>query len=124
MAQRMMPPKMLPECRFTLGLRSMILNPSVTFSMVSPPPTRVEKFAPARHRTAVVVHGRVASPAPLTRRPILPSSEIYEGRASRRLDLGRILLVLVAHGDDVGWRKSAFESKLSFASVRSRAHRP
>ena len=35
----MMPPKMLTRIAFTFGSRRMILNASVTFSAVAPPPT-------------------------------------------------------------------------------------
>src|SRR5689334_6608416 len=38
-SQRMMPPKMLTRIAFRSGLRSMILNASVTFSADAPPPT-------------------------------------------------------------------------------------
>ena len=40
----MMPPKMLTRIALSPGLRSMILNASVTFSAVAPPPTS-RKFA-------------------------------------------------------------------------------
>src|SRR6267143_1680577 len=43
-SQRMMPPKMLTRIALSDGLRSMILNASVTFSVVAPPPTS-RKFA-------------------------------------------------------------------------------
>src|SRR5467141_2134894 len=43
-SQRMMPPKMFTRIAFSDGLRSMILNASVTFSVVAPPPTS-RKFA-------------------------------------------------------------------------------
>src|SRR5262249_30088132 len=38
-SQRMMPPKMLTRIAFRAGVLSMILNASVTFSVVAPPPT-------------------------------------------------------------------------------------
>ena len=44
MSHFMMPPKMLTRIAFSAGLRSMILNASVTFSVVAPPPTS-RKFA-------------------------------------------------------------------------------
>ena len=38
-SQRMMPPKMLTRIALSSGFVSMILNASVTFSAVAPPPT-------------------------------------------------------------------------------------
>ena len=76
-SQRMMPPKMLTRMPFTFGLRSMILNASVTFSAVAPPPTS-RKFAGSAPNSLIVSIVAIASPAPLTRQPMLPSSEMYE----------------------------------------------
>ncbi len=93
----------------------MILNASVTFSVVAPPPTS-RKFAGDAPNSLIVSIVAIARPAPLTRQPMLPSSEMYErsnfdasisaGSSSSRSRISTIS----------GWRKSAFESKLSLAS--------
>ena len=71
----MMPPKMLTRIAFTFGFFSMILNASVTFSAVAPPPTS-RKLAGEPPYSLMMSMVAIASPAPLTRQPILPSSEI------------------------------------------------
>ncbi len=72
-SQRMMPPKMLTRIALTFGLPSMILNASVTFSAEAPPPTS-RKFAGEPPKSLIVSIVAIASPAPLTRQPMLPSS--------------------------------------------------
>src|SRR4029453_9783887 len=72
-SQRMMPPKMLTRMPFTLRLRSMILKASVTFSAVAPPPTS-RKLAGSPPNSLIVSIVAIASPAPFTRQPMLPSS--------------------------------------------------
>src|SRR3989344_2328484 len=69
----MMPPKMLTRMPFTLGLLSMILKASVTFSAVAPPPTS-RKLAGSPPNSLMVSMVAMARPAPLTRQPMLPSS--------------------------------------------------
>ena len=71
-SQRMMPPKMLTRIALTLLLLSMILKASVTFSAVAPPPTS-RKFAGSPPNSLIVSIVAIASPAPLTRQPMLPS---------------------------------------------------
>ncbi len=71
----MMPPKMLTRIAFRSGFFSMILNASVTFSVVAPPPTS-RKFAGSPPNSLIVSIVAIASPAPLTRQPMSPSSEM------------------------------------------------
>ncbi|KAG1433413.1 hypothetical protein G6F57_022168 [Rhizopus arrhizus] len=73
MSQRTMPPKMLTRMAFTLLLASMILNASVTFSAVAPPPTS-RKLAGSPPNSLMVSIVAMARPAPFTRQPMLPSS--------------------------------------------------
>jgi hypothetical protein len=68
----MMPPKMLTRMPLTSGFFSMILNASVTFSAVAPPPTS-RKFAGLPPNSLMVSIVAIARPAPLTRQPMLPS---------------------------------------------------
>src|SRR5206468_6931648 len=69
----MMPPKMLTNIALRPDLRSMILNASVTFSAVAPPPTS-RKFAGDPPKCLMVSMVAMARPAPLTMQPMLPSS--------------------------------------------------
>src|SRR5256885_499394 len=71
----MMPPKMLTRMPSTLGFLSMILKASVTFSGVAPPPTS-RKLAGSPPNSLMVSMVAMARPAPLTRQPMLPSSEM------------------------------------------------
>jgi hypothetical protein len=57
----------------TFGFRNMILNASVTFSVVAPPPTS-RKLAGSPPNSLMVSMVAIASPAPFTRQPMLPSS--------------------------------------------------
>src|SRR5690606_17856066 len=75
-SQRMMPPKMLTRIAFRFGLLSLILEASVTFSVVAPPPTS-RKFAGSPPNSLIVSIVAIARPAPLTRQPMLPSSWMY-----------------------------------------------
>ena len=74
----MMPPKMLTKIAFTFGLFRIILKAFVTCSCVAPPPTSrkfagaTPYFSPACLMMSIVA---IARPAPLTRQPMLPSSE-------------------------------------------------
>ena len=73
MSHFMMPPKMLTKIPFTLGSAVMILNASVTFSAVAPPPTS-RKFAGSPPKCLMMSIVAIARPAPLTMQPMLPSS--------------------------------------------------
>ena len=93
----------------------MILNASVTFSAVAPPPTS-RKFAGSAPNSLMVSIVAIASPAPFTRQPMLPSSEMYErsnfdASTSAGSSSSRSRMATMS-----GCRKSAFESKLSLAS--------
>src|SRR6201986_3487973 len=72
-SRRMMPPKMLTKMPSTLGSRRMILKAAVTRSLVAPPPTS-RKLAGAIPNSLMMSIVAIASPAPLTMQPILPSS--------------------------------------------------
>jgi hypothetical protein len=71
----MMPPKMLTRMPFTFGLASISLKASVTFSVVAPPPTS-RKLAGSAPNSLMVSMVAIARPAPFTRQPMLPSSEM------------------------------------------------
>jgi len=73
MSQRMMPPKMLTRMPLTALSERMILNASVTASSVAEPPTS-RKLAGSPSKSLMVSMVAMASPAPLTRQPMLPSS--------------------------------------------------
>ena len=60
---------------FQTGFFSMILKASVTFSAVAPPPTS-RKLAGSPPNNLIVSMVAMARPAPLTRQPMLPSSEM------------------------------------------------
>src|SRR5690606_2262072 len=72
MSQRTIPPKMLTRTAATLLSDRMILNASVTRSLVAPPPTsrKLAGLPPCRLTMSMVP---MARPAPLTMQPILPS---------------------------------------------------
>src|SRR5580700_349174 len=72
-SQRMMPPKMLTRIASTLGSERISLNAIVTRSFVAPPPTS-RKFAGLPPNSLMMSIVAMASPAPLTMQPILPSS--------------------------------------------------
>src|ERR1700678_3561513 len=74
-SQRMMPPNIFTRTPLTAGFFSMSLNASVTFCAVAPPPTS-RKFAGSAPNSLMVSIVAMASPAPLTRQPMLPLSEI------------------------------------------------
>ena len=79
---RVMPPKMLTRIAFTFGSARMRRIAAVTLSARAPPPMS-RKFAgspPARFTRSIVV---IASPAPLTMQPIVPSSLMKLRPASR-----------------------------------------
>ena len=69
----MMPPKMLTRMPSTFGSDRMILNAAVTRSLVAPPPTsrKLAGEAPYSLMMSIVA---IASPAPFTMQPIVPSS--------------------------------------------------
>ena len=115
MSHFMMPPKMLTRIAFTFGFVSMILNASVTFSVgrAAADVEEVRRLAAEELDVSIVA---IASPAPLTRQPMLPSSEMYDrsnfdasisaGSSSSRSRIATMS----------GWRNSALSSKLIFAS--------
>src|SRR6185312_12250133 len=72
-SQRMMPPKMFTRMPSTLGSERMILKAAVTRSLVAPPPTS-RKLAGAPPYSLMMSMVAIASPAPLTMQPMLPSS--------------------------------------------------
>jgi len=74
-SQRMMPPKMLTRMAFTCGFFSISLKASVTFSVVAPPPTS-RKLAGSPPNSLMVSIVAMARPAPFTKQPMLPSSEM------------------------------------------------
>src|SRR5690606_2254576 len=71
-SQRTMPPKMLTRTACTASSDRMILNASVTRSLVAPPPTsrKLAGWPPASLMMSMVP---MARPAPLTIQPMLPS---------------------------------------------------
>src|SRR5690554_459289 len=73
MSQRTIPPKMLTRTACTALSDRMILNASVTRSLVAPPPTsrKLAGWPPASLMMSMVP---MARPAPLTIQPMLPSS--------------------------------------------------
>ena len=97
----MMPPKMLTRIAFSLGFFSMILNASVTFSVVAPPPTS-RKFAGAAAVELDGVHGRHGEPGAVHQAADVAVELDVVQVELRRLDLRRVLLVQVAHRDDLG----------------------
>ena len=96
----MMPPKMLTRIAFRCGLRSMILNASVTFSAVAPPPTS-RKLAGSAAVQLDRVHGRHRQAGAVDQAADVAVERDIGQVELRRLDLGRIFLVQVAHRDDV-----------------------
>ena len=77
----MIPPKILTRIASRLGFFSINLKASVTFSAVAPPPTS-RKLAGLPPYSLMMSIVAIASPAPLTRQPILPSSGIYDKSCS------------------------------------------
>src|SRR5690606_15620301 len=69
----MIPPKMLTRMPLMLGSLVMILNAAVTRSSVAPPPTS-RKLAGSPPKYLMMSMVDIASPAPLTMQPMLPSS--------------------------------------------------
>ena len=70
-----MPPNIFTKIPFTFLSEVMILNASVTFSFVAPPPTS-RKFAGSAPYSFTMSIVAIASPAPLTMHPISPSRAI------------------------------------------------
>src|SRR5579859_1743571 len=114
-SHRMMPPNMLTRIPLTAGFFSISLNASVTFCVVAPPPTS-RKFAGSAPNSLMVSIVAMASPAPFTKQPMLPLSEMYDksnfdasisaGSSSSRSRIATMS----------GCRNKALESKLNFAS--------
>src|SRR5437762_2129390 len=79
---RVMPPKMLMRMALTLGSLRMIRNAAATLSALAPPPMsrKLAGSPPASLTRSMVV---MASPAPLTMQPMLPSSLMKLMPASR-----------------------------------------
>ncbi|KAF1747203.1 hypothetical protein GCK72_023664 [Caenorhabditis remanei] len=72
-SQRMIPPKMFTRMADTLSLSAvMILKASVTCSTVAPPPTS-RKLAGSPPCNLIMSMVAMASPAPLTMHPMVPS---------------------------------------------------
>src|SRR5579875_2204101 len=71
-SQRMMPPKMLISTAFTRSSESRILKAAATFSALAPPPTS-RKFAGSAPACFTISMVAIASPAPFTMQPIVPS---------------------------------------------------
>jgi hypothetical protein len=70
-----MPPKIFTKMALTFGCCERISNPILTWSVDAPPPTskKLAGFPPFNYIISIV---DIASPAPLTIHPILPSSAI------------------------------------------------
>ena len=68
----MIPPKIFTKIPLTFGSDVIILNASVTFSFVAPPPTS-KKFAGSAPYNLIMSMVAIANPAPLTMQPISPS---------------------------------------------------
>ena len=68
-----MPPKMLTRIAFTFASRRISLNASLTFSLSAPPPAS-RKFAGVPPQSLIMSSVAIASPAPFTMQPMLPSS--------------------------------------------------
>ena len=100
-SQRMMPPKMLTRMPLTAGFFSISLNASVTFCAVAPPPTS-RKFAGSAPNSLIASMVAIASPAPFTETADVAVERDVRQVELRGLDLGGILLVEIAHGDDLG----------------------
>src|SRR3984885_13799340 len=114
-SQRMIPPKMFTKIPLTAGFFSISLNASVTFCAVAPPPTS-RKFAGSAPNSLIVSMVAMASPAPLTKQPMLPPSEMYDrsyfdASTSAGSSSSKSRIATMS-----GWRNSAFESKFNFAS--------
>src|SRR5262249_22164719 len=72
-SHRMIPPKMLTRMPFTWGSEVMILNAAATLSLVALPPTS-RKLAGDSPYSLIMSIVAMASPAPLTMQPMVPSS--------------------------------------------------
>ncbi len=68
----MMPPKMFTRTAFTFGSPRMILKASVTLASSAPPPTS-RKLAGSAPWSLMMSMVAIASPAPLTMHPMVPS---------------------------------------------------
>ena len=98
---RVIPPKMFTRIASTFGSARMSRIAAATLSARAPPPMS-RKFAgspPARLTRSIVV---IASPAPLTMQPIVPSSLMKRQARLARLAVGRVLLVGVAQRLELG----------------------
>ena len=114
----MMPPKILTRMPLTAGFFSISLNASVTFCAVAPPPTS-RKLAGSAPNNLIASMVAIASPAPFTRQPMLPLSEMYdrsnlEASTSAGSSSSRSRMATIS-----GWRNSALSSKFSLASSAS-----
>ena len=73
MSQRMMPPKMFTRTPLTPGSWRMMRKAFLTASSLAPPPTS-RKLAGSPPCSLMMSMVAMASPAPLTMQPMLPSS--------------------------------------------------
>ena len=73
----MIPPKIFTKIPLTLSSPKMILNASVTFSLVAPPPTS-RKLAGFPPKWLIVSIVAIAKPAPFTIQPMSPSKAMYD----------------------------------------------
>ncbi len=115
---RVMPPKMLMRMACTFGSSRMILNAAATRSALAPPPMS-RKFAgspPASFTRSMVV---MASPAPFTMQPIVPSSLMKLMPASRAATSEGSSSFRSRMASRSGWRGSADSSSTIFASSAS-----
>ena len=98
---RVMPPKMLTRIASTFGSARISRIAAATLSARAPPPMsrKLAGSPPARLTRSIVV---IASPAPLTMQPIVPSSWMKLMPWRARLGVGRVLLVGVAQRLEVG----------------------
>ena len=112
---RVMPPKMLTRIALTFGSARIIRIAAATLSARAPPPMS-RKFAgspPARLTRSIVV---IASPAPLTMQPIVPSSLMNVRPASRASRSAGSSSSGSRSSSSSGWRGSAESSSVTLAS--------